>query len=279
MLGKCLGMLAGTVFTLGSATSAFAQEIPAEIAERGVVQVAVNAGYPPLEMRDPQTNELVGFDIDLAKAMGEVLGIEIEHQDGAFEAMTPNLQSGRVDMIMSGFYDTPARREIFTFIDYLRAGAQFYTLESATDLQELTDLCGRTVTTQRGSSFVETIGAWSEANCVGAGNEPITVIVDTDTGQQLTNLRTGRADAAVQGLEAVPAIIQLDPGVFRPLGEPFSSALMGIAFTRENTELRDAFAGALRTVIDNGTYDELIAKWKLDLSAYKDVSIDAGPQP
>ena len=256
------------------------QTQPPEIEKSKVVRVALNTGYPPLEMKDPKTNEIIGFDIDLAAAMAKVLGVKIEYQDGAFENMTPALQSGRVDMIMSGFYDVPKRRPMFTFIDYLKAGAQYYTLTSLKELEKLTDLCGKTVTTTRGTSYPDTIKAWSEKNCVAAGKEPITVIVDTDLGQQLTNLKTGRAAAAVQGLEAVPTIIQTEPGVYRPFGEPFSSTLMGIAFqnTGDNT-LRDAFAFALKKVIADGAYDELIKKWKLDLSSYKDVTIDAGPAP
>ena len=255
------------------------QTLPPDIEKSKVLRVALNTGYPPLEMRDPKTNEIIGFDIDLAAAIAKVLGVKIEYQDGAFENMTPALQSGRVDMIMSGFYDTPKRRPMFTFVDYLKAGAQFYTLEASKDLKTLTDLCGKTVTTQRGSSYPDTIKAWSEKNCVGAGKGAIEVIVDTDLGQQITNLKTERAAAAVQGLEAVPAIIQTEPGVFRPLGDPFSSTLMGMAFQAESTQLRDAVAAALKKVIADGTYDELIKKWKLDLSTYKDVSIDAGPTP
>jgi polar amino acid transport system substrate-binding protein len=169
---------------------------------------------------------------------------------------------------------------MFTFIDYLKAGAQYYTLTSLKELEKLDDLCGKTVTTSRGTSYPDTIKAWSEKNCVAAGKEPITVIVDTDLGQQLTNLKTGRAAAAVQGLEAVPTIIQTEPGVYRAFGEPFSSTLMGMAFqgNGDNT-LRDAFAFALKKVIADGTYDELIKKWKLDLSSYKDVTFDAGPTP
>jgi polar amino acid transport system substrate-binding protein len=279
MLNKIIGALAITVCSLATVSSAGAQTLPDDIAKSKVLRVALNTGYPPLEMRDPKTNEVVGFDVDLAKAIGKALGVSIEHQDGAFEAMTPALQSGRVDMIMSGFYDTPKRRPMFTFIDYLKAGAQFYTLTASADLKTLTDLCGKTVTTQRGSSYPDTIKAWSDKNCVGAGKGAIEVIVDTDLGQQLTNLKTERAAAAVQGLEAVPAIIQTEPGVYRAFGEPFSSTLMGMAFQADNTQLRDAVAAALKKVIADGTYDELIKKWKLDLSSYKDVSIDAGPQP
>ena len=279
MLGRTIGKLAITACLLAPAFSAGAQELPADIAKSKVLRVAINAGYPPLEMRDPKTNEFTGFDIDLAKAIGKVLGLAVEHQDGAFEAMTPALQSGRVDMIMSGFYDTPKRRPMFTFVDYLKAGAQFYALTASADLKTLVDLCGKTVTTQRGSSYPDTIKAWSDKNCVGAGKGAITVIIDTDLGQQLTNLKTERAAAAVQGLEAVPSIIQTEPGVFRAFGDPFSSTLMGIAFQAENTQLRDAVAAALKKVIADGTYDELIKKWKLDLSTYKQVSVDAGPTP
>jgi len=268
------------VICLLAPASVQGQTLPPEIEKSKVVRVALNTGYPPLEMKDPKTNEIIGFDIDLAAAMAKVLGVKIEYQDGAFENMTPALQSGRVDMIMSGFYDVPKRRPMFTFIDYLKAGAQFYTLTSLKELENLTDLCGKTITTTRGTSYPDTVKAWSEKNCVAAGKGPITVMVDTDLGQQLTNLKTERAAAAVQGLEAVPTIVQTEPGVYRPLGEPFSSTLMGMAFQGggDNT-LRDAFAFALKKVIADGTYDELIKKWKLDLSSYKEVTFDAGPAP
>lgn len=269
----------GAALLLGLSAQLQAQTLPDRIAESKTVQVALNSGYPPLEMKDETTGEFKGFDIDLAAAMAKVLGVKIVYQDGAFEQMTPSLQSGRVDMIMSGFYDTPKRREFFTFIDYLVAGAQFYTLESLKELQSPNDLCGKTITTSRGTSYPDTVKAFSDKACVAEGKPPIEVIVDTDLAQQLTNLKTGRAVAAVQGLEAVPTIVQTEPGTYRPLGEHFSSALMGMAFRKDDTQLRDAFQAALKQVIADGTYDELIKKWKLDLSVYKDATIDAGPQP
>jgi polar amino acid transport system substrate-binding protein len=264
---------------LGQAQSTRAEGLPARIQASKTVNVALNSGYPPLEMKDPKTNEFVGFDIDLAAAMAMVLGVKIEYQDGGFEQMTPSLQSGRSDMIMSGFYDTPKRRPMFDFVDYLKAGAQFYTLTSLTELKTPADVCGKTITTSRGTSYPETVKAWSDANCLAGGKPPILVIVDTDLGRQLTNLKTGRAVAAVQGLEAVPAIIEMEPGNLRPLGEHFSSALMGMAFNKNDADLRDAFLAALKKVIADGTYDELIKKWKLGLSTYRDATLNAGPQP
>ncbi|HEY0911167.1 MAG TPA: ABC transporter substrate-binding protein [Bradyrhizobium sp.] len=259
--------------------SARAQALPADIAASKTVRVALNADYPPLELRDAKTNELAGFDIELGNAMAKVLGVKLDWQDGAFEQMTPSLQSGRADMIMSGFYDLPKRRGNFDFIDYLRAGAQFYVPKANTEIKAATDICGQTVTTSRGTNFPDTTKAWSDKNCVAAGKPPLTVITDTDLGQQLSNLKQGRAIAAVQGLEAVPTIVAMDGDAYRPLGEPFSSTLMGIAFTKADPTLRDAFVFALKQVIADGTYAALIKKWKLDLSAYTKVTLNEGPAP
>ena len=275
---RLLGLGAALCLMISTGASE-AQKLPDDIAASKVIKVAVNSGYPPMEMKDDKTGELTGFDIDLMAAMAKVLGLKVEYTDGAFEAMTPALQSERVNMIMSGFYDVPKRRPMFTFIDYLRAGAQFYTMISLPEIKELTDLCGTTITTSRGTSYPDTVKKWSDKNCVGAGKPAIDVIIDTDLGQQLTNLKTGRAVAAVQGLEAVPTIVAMDTTLYRPLGKPFSSTLMGMAFLPDKTTLRDAFAFALKKVIADGTYDGLIKKWKLDLSPYKDVSFDAGPVP
>jgi len=257
---------------------ASAQTLPPSIEQSKVVRVAIEAAYPPLEVRN-KAGELEGFDIDLINAMAKVLGIKVEHQDGAFEQMTPSLQSGRADMIMSGFYDTPKRREMFDFIDYLKAGAQFYSLASNKEVQKLEDLCGKTVSSVRGTSYPDVIKAFSDKIC--AGKEPITVILDTNLGQQITNLKTGRTVAGVQGLEAVPTIVQADPDAFIILGDPISMALMGMAFNKDadSVVLRDAFQYALKQVIADGTYDALIKKWKLDISSYKDATINAGPQP
>ena len=270
------------IFALGTcltAMSAAAQPLPPDIEKTKTVQVAINLPYIPLEMRDIQTNELKGFDIDLGKAMADVLGVKLEYQDGAFEAMPPALQTNRVSMIMSGFYDTPKRRPTFDFVDYLKAGAQFFAMQSDASLKTPADLCGKTVTTIRGTSYPDTIKDFSDQTCVAAGKAPITVMADTDVPMMMISLRTGRAQAGMQGLESVPAIMDNEPGTYRPLGDPLTAVYMGMAFTKENTVLRDAFISALKQVIANGTYDDLIKKWKLDLSAYKDVTVNGAALP
>ena len=71
----------------------------------------------------------------------------------------------------------------------------------------------------------------------------------------------------------------MDNNGYRALGEPFSATLMGIAFRKDEEQLRDAYEAALKKVIADGTYATLVKKWKLDLSAYPDVTINKGPAP
>lgn len=257
-----------------ASTTVLAQELPERIKTAGVVRIALDVPYVPMEFRDPATGELTGFDVELAKALAEVLGVTVEYQEGAFETLTPALQSERVDLIMSGFYDRPARREYFDFINYLAAGGQFFASVSREDLKEAKDFCGKTVSTIRATNYPEAIAAFSAEVCAPAGLEPIKVAEESDVPQMLINVKTGRVDGAMQGLESIPAYMATEPDTYKPIGEPVGRALMGIAFNKTDTVLRDAFVHALKAKIADGTYDALIEKYKLGLSAYKDVTIN-----
>ncbi len=257
---------------------ACAQTLPDDIASSKTIRIAVNSGYVPLEMRDPQGN-LAGFDVDLANAIAKVLGVQLTWQDGSFEQLMPALRSQRVDMIISGISDLPSRRDSFDFIDYLKSGALFFAATSEADVKTLADLCGKTVSTPRGSSYVGIIGRWSDANCVKQGKPAITVLAPTDAASMLSDIRQGRAVAGMQGTESVPSVMKREPGVYRVLGDPVTKAYQGIVFLKSDPQLRDAVMAALKKVIADGQYDTLIKKWDLTLSAYPDPTINAGPAP
>ena len=261
-----------------AALPASAQTLPDEIAASKTIRIAVNSGYVPMEMRDPQGN-LTGFDVDLANAIAKILGVKLEWQDGSFEQLMPALRSQRADMIISGISDLPARRSDFDFIDYIKSGAVFFVATSAADIKTLADLCGKAISTPRGTSYVGIIGRWSDANCVKDGKPPITVLAPTDAASMLSDIRQGRAAGGMQGTESVPSVMKREPGVYRVLGDPVTNALQGIVFLKSDTQLRDAVMAALQKVIADGEYDTLIKKWDLTLSAYPTPTINAGPAP
>lgn len=269
--------LAFTPLMAGSAVQA--QDLPEAIKNAGVINVGIERDHPPMEFIDPATNDLVGFDVDLIRAIGDKLDIKLEMVHSRFEGLTPNLQTGRINLIISGMYDTPTRRANFDFINYMSAGAVFYTLDSSTDIQEPKDLCGKVVTANRGTSYPDSVTKWSEANCVAAGLPAIEVITDTDMASEFLYLNQGRAVGSVQGTEAIPTVLASEEGPFRTLGGPFTNVLLGIGFNQTDSELRDAVFGALEQVFASGEYDALIEKWGLQASALAAPSINAGEAP
>src|SRR5947199_3043390 len=138
--------LFGAMSTSALSVQAWAIELPAEIAKRGSIKVALVPNYPPMEFRDPATNALSGFDIDLGEAIGRKLGVKIEWQETSFAEFMPSISTGRVDAILSGFTDYASRHEIASFVDYLRSGPQFFVQQSRkAEFKDAAALCGKKV--------------------------------------------------------------------------------------------------------------------------------------
>ena len=263
----------------GTTLAAQAQALPDRIKTAGKIVIATQPNYPPITFKDVATNQLSGFDIELGEAIAKELGVKVEWQETAFAQMLPSLQTGRVDAVMAGMSDLPARRETADFIDYMDSGAQFYTVTAFKDtIKTPEDLCGKSVGASRSTNWPRQIGEWSEANCVAKGKPAINVVGTEGSVDARTQLKTQRLQGGVQGSETMSHFQKLEPNTYIPLGKPFTHSLAGIplAKTAEGTQLRDAVKGALDRLQANGTYDALIKKYGLLDNAVKPVSINQG---
>lgn len=250
--------------------------LPDRIRRAGKLVVATYPNYPPLTFRDPATNQRLGFDVELAEAIAKELGLKVEWQEMPFVQFFPSLQTGRIDMAIDGISDLPARRGPIDFVDYLRTGAQFYTLDSNGGIRSPADLCGKRVGASRSTNWPRNIEEWSQANCVTKGKPAITVIGTEGSIDARTQLRTGRIDGAVQGNETLGWLQQTEPGVYRTLGEPITENLAGMPVPSSEPVLRDAVRTALDRLIANGTYAGLLRKWKLEANAIQAAGINQG---
>ncbi|AZN98317.1 ABC transporter substrate-binding protein [Mesorhizobium sp. M9A.F.Ca.ET.002.03.1.2] len=257
-MNKYLAMVAVACL---AATSVNAEGLPERIKSAGKVIVANQPNYPPMEYKDPATNELMGVDIDLGLALAKQLGTTVEWSDIGFEQMISSLTTGRVDLIHSGMSDLPKRRDALDFVDYMKSGAQFYTTFARKDeFKTLTDFCGKTVGMSRRTSFPDETAKWSAANCEAAGLPAIKVVGTEGSADARAQLKQGRVDAAVQGSETLPYLSNLEKDTYAVVGEPFTAVYQGIGFAKKDTELRDAYAAALKALMDSGEYKAIFAK-------------------
>lgn len=236
--------------------------------------VAVVPNYPPLEFKDPATGTLTGFDVELGEAIGRKIGVTWKWQETSFDQMLPALTTQRVDAIMSGMTDYASRHEASTFVDYLRSGPAFFVQQSrAAEFKDMSALCGKNVGASRRTNFPKEIAAWSDAHCPG---NPITFVGTDGSIDARSQLKQGRIDAAVQGNETLPYVMEQEPRAYSALGGPIATQLTGIALPQKDTALQQKVAAALDALIADGTYTALLAKWKLSDNAIAKATINAG---
>lgn len=275
---KSLQRLIAASLLAGIASAASAVEAPARIKKAGKLVIATQPNYPPIAYKDPATSKLMGFDIELGEAIAKELGVPVEWQEIGFAQMLPSLATGRVDMVMAGMSDLPARRETVDFVDYLRTGPQFYTTPAgaAAGIKALPDLCGKKVGASRSTNWPAQMADWSKSNCEAKGKPALTVVGTEGSVDARTQLKTGRLDAAVQGNETLPYFQKLEPGSYVLLGQPFAENLAGIPFTKADTATRDAVKAALDVLRKNGTYDALLVKYNMPQNALPEFGLNKG---
>src|SRR6266478_7286521 len=228
--------------TCAGITLAVAIELPPEIAKQGSVKVAIVPNHPPMEFGDPATNTLTGFDVELGEALGKKLGVKIDWQQTSFDQMMPAIATGRVDAILSGMTDMASRQDTATFVDYLRSGPRFFAQQSrAAEFKEPAALCGKNVGASRRTSFPKEIARWSDAHC---GGNPIKFVGTEGSADARTQLKQGRIDAAVQGGETLPYMVDLEPGAYVAIGEIFAVQFTGLALNVKEQALQQAVADA-----------------------------------
>ena len=269
--------LLATGLALAAPAAAWAAELPEAIKQAGALHLSINATYAPMEFYDPASDDLKGLDVDLAEAIAAALGVKITWTDVAFEQLVPALTTGRTDFILSGFSDRASRRETMDFVDYLRTGPQFFTLESSA-AKTPSDLCGLKVGTVRSTSFPAEIEKWSRANCQAAGKPAIQYVPGENSIDVRSQLKQGRIDAAVQGSETLPYAQSNEPGRYRILGTPIAAGYQGIAFRKDAGPLREAVMAALAGLIADGRYTAILAKWGLAANAVGQPMLNASPQ-
>lgn len=273
-------LAASAAALLASVSAASAQTLPARILDKKTIVVANVPNYPPLEFKDPKTGTLTGLDIDLGTALAKKLGVEIKWEEISFEGMIPALTTGRVDMILSGMSDLPARRETLDFVDYLASGAQFYTNADRKDeFKDLAALCGKKVGASRRTSFPAEMARWSKETCEDKGKPALEIVGTEGSADARTQLRQKRLDAAVQGSETLPYLMDQEKGVYTILGTPFTTVHQGMAFAKKDIELRDAVAKAFTDMLADGSYAAVLKKWELSEAKVDKLMINGAAKP
>ncbi len=240
--------------------------VPSNIKSKGTLTVAADATYAPNEFIAPDGHTVIGMDADLAKALGQVMGLKVNMVNATFDTIIPGLASGKYDLGMSSFTDTKAREKTVDFVTYFVAGTSFYVKASGgPSIASLADLCGHKVAAEKGTT--QQADAQAQAGkCKAAGKPPVTVQVFNDQNAVNLALSSGRADVAMADSPVAEYQVKKSAGTFKLSGQPYGTAPYGIAIPK-NSGMTKPVLGALMALMAKGTYKQILAKWGVQSGA------------
>ncbi len=270
-LGACGSSSSSSTTSQPSAEGATARlhaKLPEDLRAAGTLRLASDISYPPFEFYEAGDSKTpVGFDIDLAHALGDVLGVQVQIVPTKFDAILPGLAAGRFDGAISAIGDAPERRSQADFVDYAKISGGILVRADDDDAPaKLADLCGRTVAVQKGSNQVTDAQEQSQ-RCQRQGDPAVRVQQYPSAPDLLLALQSERADAALYDTASGGYQVKQSDGRFE-LGEPYGRSINdGIVLPKGEDELVEAVRAAVQELMDNGTYRQLLDKWGLSANA------------
>lgn len=265
-----------TEITAGAKDETIAKMLPEDIRQAGKVRVASGVSFPPMEFFDTDNKTVLGFDADLGKALGDVLGVEFAFENVNFDGIIGGLNAGRYDLALTSMLDKKERQEQVDFVDYLKSGAALMVAKgNPQGVKDVLGMCGRKVAVEKaatGDLLVDDV----TGQCQAAGKPAVTKVPFPDQAGAVQALQSGRADM-VAALDLTLAYsVKQAPQQFEVVVSAIDPLPVGIPVPKNDTRLRDAVQAALKKLVADGTYDQLLAKWNLQAQAFKDAPINAG---
>nr|WP_310616229.1 arginine ABC transporter substrate-binding protein [Pantoea cypripedii] len=218
------------------------------------IRFASSATYPPFESLDRE-NQIVGFDIDLAKALCQQLKAECTFTNNAFDSLIPSLKFRRYDAIISGMDITDDRSKQVDFTQAYYANSAVVIARKG-QFSDFSQLKGKRIGMENGTTHQKYL----------LDQHPEVVAVAYDSYQNaILDLKNGRLDGVFGDTAVVNQWLKTNADL-APVGAHVTDARyfgtgLGIAVRKGNTELRDQLNSALVAIKANGTYQQINQKW------------------
>jgi polar amino acid transport system substrate-binding protein len=257
-------VVAGASGLTGTYNAADAKLVPSTY-KSTTLQVATDATYPPDESISGTT--MVGFDVDLMAAIAKTLGVKYKENNVTFDDIIGGIKAGKYVIGNSSFTDEKSREKSVNFVDYFQAGEGVYALStSKATFKGLSSFCGTKVAVETGTT--EQTGANSEVSKCPASKK-LTVRAYLTQTEANAAVLSGQANFGFVDSQVAGYIVSLAGGKFKLVGSAIEVAPYGIATpkTASGQKLAVAIQAAIKTLIANGTYHAILAKYGVTAGA------------
>ena len=267
---------ASTAPTTVNTAAPLYNELPQRIKDQGSITIGSSIEYAPMEYYDTDGKTVLGFDKEHGDLLAQQVGVPMEWNNSKFDGLITQLNSGRFDMLSSAMTDNPERQQKVDFVDYYRAGMVLIVQKgNPKAIASVDDLCGKTVAVMRGSAQDQYMLTTVQPKCTAAG-APIELLAFDSESEALLQVKQGRAAAGMQDYPVAVYNVQQSGGAYETVGEQVISNPLGLAFRKDDTQLRDVMQKAVQATVDDGSYAKLIEKYQTPQGAIDKATINAG---
>ncbi|GAA2239170.1 ABC transporter substrate-binding protein [Promicromonospora sukumoe] len=249
--------------------------LPGELrAESARIAVGTESGYPPFEYTN-EAGRIVGFEIDLFDAASKRLGLKYNFVDMPFDSLLGELYASNVNALAAAMSDTSERQIDYDFVDYYNdSDAIMVPAGNPEGIKVLADLCGRVVAVLTGSTQADALAALNAKECAAKPAKVLQFDTDADA---LAQVQAGKADAELtQWSTGAYNAKQVGSGDIFEVGntEIINPTPLGFVFLKGDVEMVRAYQAALQSLIDDGTYAEILKKHDLSAGALETATVN-----
>lgn len=223
--------------------------------------VGTSADYPPYESKDTQTNEFVGFDMDLIREIGKRAGLTVEIKDMPFDSLIAAVQEGKVDAVIAAMQKSAARQEKVDFSDgyHTQVDAFLVKGDSPITMTKPQDAAGLKIGVQTGTLQEQ----WAVDNLVPLGTKEDQIFRYERVDQGALDVANGRIDVLFINADPAQELAKNQGLKVALVTGDTVAAPQAIAVKKGNADLLMKINAALAAMVKDGTIQQLQQKWNI----------------
>jgi len=251
-----------------TADASLAAKVPDAIKADGKLTVGTEATYAPAEFLDPDGKTVIGFDVDLFKAVAARLGLTADFQQSTFGDIIPGVGTGKYEAGVSAFTISKEREQQANMTSYYSAGTQWAVKKDNPAGVSVEEPCGKSVAVQKDTVQFDDLTVRSTA-CTSAGKPAVTINPYPGQDAVANSVVSGKNDAMLADSPITAYAVKQTNGQLQTLGEIYDSAPYGYVTAKAQTQFAEALQAAVQSLIDDGSYLQILQAWGVEGGAIK----------
>ena len=249
-----------------------AKLLPDYVTKDGKLTIGTNPSYAPAEFLDADGKTQIGYDMDLAHALGNIFGLKTEIVSSNFDTIIPAIGT-KYDLGIAAFTITKERMQSVDFVSYFTAGMGYAVAAGNPKNVDENDLCGLNVAVETGTVEEDAINKTAK-QCKADGKKDITIQSSKQQTDATTAVVTGKADVFFADSPVVGYAIAQTEGQLEQLGKDFDSVPNAIAIKKGDSQTTEAVQKAMQKLMDDGTYTKILQHWGVESGALDKAEIN-----